>query len=109
LYRYGLVESMLASYKAGRCTLTVPDPQLKGAWYPGSFNPCTYQVKNRFQNVPFKCNAHRYNKGQEGMSGPASNLLASMGVKGVSFNNFGEEGDEDDDDEDDEDDDDEAK
>jgi hypothetical protein len=28
-----------------RCTLTPPDPQLKGAWYPGGFNPCTYQVK----------------------------------------------------------------
>jgi hypothetical protein len=24
---------------AGRCTLTPPDPQLKGAWYPGGFNP----------------------------------------------------------------------
>jgi hypothetical protein len=34
--------------------LTPPDPQLKGAWYPGGFNPGTYQVKNRFQNVPFK-------------------------------------------------------
>jgi hypothetical protein len=25
----------------GRCTLTPPDPQLKGAWYPGGFKPCT--------------------------------------------------------------------
>ena len=32
----------------GRCTLTFPDPQLKGAWYPGGFNPCTYRI------VPFK-------------------------------------------------------
>jgi hypothetical protein len=24
--------------------LTPPDPQLKGAWYPGGFNPCTYKV-----------------------------------------------------------------
>jgi hypothetical protein len=31
--------------------LTPPDPQLKGAWYPGGFNPCTYQVKNRFQSL----------------------------------------------------------
>jgi adenylate kinase len=23
----------------GRCTLTPPDPYLKGAWYPGGFNP----------------------------------------------------------------------
>jgi selenocysteine lyase/cysteine desulfurase len=28
---------------AGRCTLTPPDPSLKGAWYPGGFNPCTYK------------------------------------------------------------------
>jgi hypothetical protein len=39
---------------AGRCTLTPPDPQLKGARYPGGFNPCTYQVKNRFQNFAFQ-------------------------------------------------------
>jgi hypothetical protein len=40
--------------------LTPPDPQLKGAWYPGGFNPCTYQVKTRCQNVPFKRNLRRY-------------------------------------------------
>jgi hypothetical protein len=40
--------------------LTPPDPQLKGAWYPAGFNPCTYQVKTRFQNSPFKCDVHRY-------------------------------------------------
>jgi hypothetical protein len=43
-----------------RCTtLTPPDPQLKGAWNPGSFNgfnPYNYHVINRFQNVRFKCN-----------------------------------------------------
>jgi hypothetical protein len=44
-----------------RCTLTPPDPQLKGAWYPGCFNPCTYRVKNWFPNVPFKYTTlHRY-------------------------------------------------
>jgi hypothetical protein len=46
-------------FKVGRRTLTPPDPQLKGAWYPGGFNPCIYQVKNRFQNVPLKFNLHR--------------------------------------------------
>ena len=40
--------------------MTPPDPQLKGAWYLGGFNPCTYQVKTRFQTVPFKWNLHRY-------------------------------------------------
>jgi hypothetical protein len=43
-----------AQQEAGRCTLTPPDPYPKGAWYPGGFNPCTCQVKNRFRNVPFK-------------------------------------------------------
>jgi hypothetical protein len=43
-----------AGAEVGRCALTPPDPQLKGAWYPGGFNPRTYQVENRFQNVPFK-------------------------------------------------------
>jgi hypothetical protein len=31
--------------------LTPPDPRLKGASYPGGFNPRTYQAKTRFQNV----------------------------------------------------------
>jgi hypothetical protein len=48
----------------GRCTLTPPDPQLKGAWYPGGFNPCAYRVKTRFQNVPVKCNLRRYTPGR---------------------------------------------
>jgi hypothetical protein len=26
-------------FMVGRCALTPPDPQLKGAWYPGGFNP----------------------------------------------------------------------
>jgi hypothetical protein len=26
-------------FEAGRCTLSPPDPQLKGAWYPGGFQP----------------------------------------------------------------------
>jgi hypothetical protein len=26
---------------------------------PG-FKPCTYQVKSRFENVPFNCNVQRY-------------------------------------------------
>ena len=40
--------------------MTPPDPQLKGAWYPGGFNPRTYRVKTRFQNVPVKCGLRRY-------------------------------------------------
>jgi hypothetical protein len=35
----------IAVLEAGRCTLTPPDPQLKGAWYPGGFKPRTYQLK----------------------------------------------------------------
>jgi hypothetical protein len=37
--------------EVGQCALTPPDPQLKGAWYPGGFKPCTYQVKTQFQNL----------------------------------------------------------
>ena len=44
--------------------MTPPDPSLKGAWYPGGFNPCADQVKNRFQNVPFKCDVRRYAAGK---------------------------------------------
>jgi hypothetical protein len=44
--------------------LTPPDPQLKGAWYPGGFNPCTYQVRNPVSKCAFsKCNLHRYSAG----------------------------------------------
>jgi hypothetical protein len=48
------VTELAAEIQVGRCTLTPPDPQLKGAWYPGGFKPCTCQVKTRFQNVAFK-------------------------------------------------------
>jgi hypothetical protein len=43
--------------------LTPPDPQLKGAWYPGGFNPRTYQVKTRFQSLLSKCNLCCYGVG----------------------------------------------
>jgi hypothetical protein len=34
---------LVEEYQVGRCTLTPPDPQLKGAWYPGGFNPRTFK------------------------------------------------------------------
>jgi hypothetical protein len=34
--------------------LTPPDPQLKGAWYPGAFNPCAYQVKKPVSKCAFQ-------------------------------------------------------
>jgi hypothetical protein len=40
----------------GRCTLTPPDPQLKGAW----FQTLTLEYQSWFQNVPFKFNLRRY-------------------------------------------------
>jgi hypothetical protein len=46
--------------------LTPPGPYLKGAWYPGGFNPYTYQVKTWFQNLPFEFNLHRYSAGATG-------------------------------------------
>jgi hypothetical protein len=36
-------------YKAGRCTLTPPDPQLKGAWYPGGFKPLPLNINPGFK------------------------------------------------------------
>jgi hypothetical protein len=43
-----------------RGTLTPPDPQLKGTWYPGGFQTLTLEHQSWFQNVPFKCNPRRY-------------------------------------------------
>jgi hypothetical protein len=39
--------------EVGRCTLTPPATQLKGAWYPGGFNPCVYQVKEMVSEFAF--------------------------------------------------------
>jgi hypothetical protein len=44
--------------------LTPPDQQLKGAWYPGGFNPCTYQAKTRFQALLSNSNLYRYGGGK---------------------------------------------
>jgi hypothetical protein len=71
--------------EAGRCTLTPPDPQLKGAWYPGGFNPCTYRVKNRFQNVPFKCNVHRYVEDPELSAEQMAAFMEQMGMHDSSI------------------------
>ena len=43
--------------------MTPPDPYTYVAERPPGFNPCTYQVTNRFQNVRFKRNLHRYDAG----------------------------------------------
>jgi hypothetical protein len=37
-----------------RRTLTPPDPQPKGACYPGGFKPSPLTIQSWFQNVPFK-------------------------------------------------------
>jgi hypothetical protein len=65
----------------GRCTLTPPDPQLKGAWYPGGFNPCTYCVRNRFQSLPFTVNLHRYSeaRGDERVDRDGNARVAARG------------------------------
>jgi hypothetical protein len=62
--------------KAGQCTLTPPHLQLKGAL----FQPCTYQLKNRFQNVPFKFNLHRYTKACAWV--PGKGALGANGASG---------------------------
>jgi hypothetical protein len=66
-------------------TLTPPDPQLKGAWYPGGFNPRTYQAKHRFQNVPFKmqlCTATGWEESPRGLSQTFAVLADRMAVAG---------------------------
>jgi hypothetical protein len=72
-------------YEAGRCTLTPTDPQLKGAWYPGGFNPRTYQVKPRFQNVPFKFNLYRYDEAQFDEEGTLKVGDTGGGGRGLSL------------------------
>jgi hypothetical protein len=49
----------------GQCALTPPDPQPKGAWYPGGFIPCTYQVEIRFQSLPFKMQLAPLHRGHQ--------------------------------------------
>jgi hypothetical protein len=68
--------------EAGQRTLTPPDPQLKGAWYPGGFKPCTCQVKKRFQNVPFKCSARRYTEVHSVAWLPPAAAAAPVSVSG---------------------------
>jgi phenylalanyl-tRNA synthetase alpha chain len=49
-------------YTAGRGTaLTPPDPQLKGAWYPGGFKPLPLNINSGFKMCRFKFSLHRYN------------------------------------------------
>jgi hypothetical protein len=63
--------------KAGRRTLTPPDPQLKGAWYPGGFNPCTYQVKKTVPKFAFQVHSlHRYSAARVALHGAL--LLAAF-------------------------------
>jgi hypothetical protein len=57
LYRYDAAKAtLLHEFRRGGAVqlLTPPDPQLKGAWYPGGFNPCAYQAKTWFQAFAFK-------------------------------------------------------
>jgi hypothetical protein len=42
----------------GRCTLTPPDPQLKGAW----FQPLPLNINPGFKMCLSKCNLRHYNK-----------------------------------------------
>ena len=52
---------LIQSTTVRRCTLTPSDPQLKGAWYPGGFNPRTYKVRNPVSKRAFQtCNVRRY-------------------------------------------------
>jgi hypothetical protein len=47
-------EDVQATVRGLYTSLTPPDPSLKGAWYPGGFNPCVCQVKNLVSNLCFQ-------------------------------------------------------
>jgi predicted PurR-regulated permease PerM len=51
-----LARMIAQSTQVGRCTLTPPDPQLKGAW----FQTLHLSSENWLQNLLSKCNLHRY-------------------------------------------------
>jgi hypothetical protein len=58
----------------GRCELNPVDPKLESDW----FQTLSYEVKTWFQNVPFKCNLHRYITGT-----PLQNNLHELWVGAV--------------------------
>jgi hypothetical protein len=49
-----------AANSVGRCTLTPPDPYLKGAWYPGGFKPLPLNINPGFKICLSKFNLRRY-------------------------------------------------
>jgi hypothetical protein len=55
--------------EVGRCTLTPPDPQLKGAWYPGGFKPLPLNINPGFIMCLSKCNVHRYDEDDDDDNG----------------------------------------
>jgi hypothetical protein len=63
----GFTGAELANVAGPRCTLTPPDPQLIGAWYPGGFKPSPFAHQSWFQNGPFKRNLRLYDAVNEGV------------------------------------------
>jgi hypothetical protein len=58
--------------------LTPHDPQLKGAWYPGGFNPCAYEVRSWFQSLlSTKCNLCRYCKSKKTTDAAEEEVVAA--------------------------------
>ena len=43
--------------------MTPPDPQLKGAWYPGGFKPLPLNINPGFKTCLSECNPRRYTSG----------------------------------------------
>jgi hypothetical protein len=83
--------SVVPLFVVGRCPLTPPDPYLKmkGAWYPGGFNPCTYQVNNRFQSFAFQMQLARYVVGYALLFGVASGVGYGLSVQISAMAPFG--------------------
>jgi hypothetical protein len=58
------VDSTRNNYGGGRCTLTPPDPQLKGAWYPCGFKPSPLNTNPGFKTCLSNfINLRRYTAG----------------------------------------------
>jgi hypothetical protein len=72
-----------AAFAVGLCTLTPPDPQLKGAWFQ-THDLSPIKRKNRFQNLPFKCNVHRYDVGRVVKAALVAGFYPQVGLRTVN-------------------------
>ena len=83
---------MAGQHEVGRCTLSPPYPQLKGAWYPGGFKPLPLNINPGFKTCRFKCNLRRYSMGAmlaPGMAAMAGGYAGGGAGAGVGMGGMG--------------------